>query len=312
MMKNKYMFFEEQLFDGFDLSDYKKTDISIPNTNVHIYEFECVETEDGLEDEERAKKLDQLSERIRDNYADLYKIVSSESSQYFCERIYPSIVKIETKLRYEIYVSRALFENGNVDKDSFKIGQKTKKEIEEADFGEIYEAVFTDVDLQGKVKDINGQKLTKADLIKKIESVEEHSLWEQIVGANYNYIVEHFLEIKNYRNDVMHNHLLTNEQYVCEQSILNQAIEELDRVINDKLLVNDSTYSNSTNIMEVLGGIVVLVGAAAVALNKFAHSETGQNLIKGIEVLGKAAYKSTLFLDDNPEESVDDDSDESE
>ena len=106
-------------------------------------------------------------------------------------------------------MSRALFENGNVDIDSFKIGQKTKKEIEEADFGEIYEVVFTDVDLQGKVKEINGQKLTKADLIKKIESVEEHSLWEQIVGANYNYIVEHFIEIKNYRNDVMHNHLLT-------------------------------------------------------------------------------------------------------
>ena len=110
----------------------------------------------------------------------------------------------------------------------------------------------------------------------------------------------------------MHNHLLTYEQYICEQSILNHAIEELDRVINDKLLVNDSTYSNSTNIMEVLGGMVVLVGAAAMALNKFAHSETGQNFIKGLEVLGKAAYKSTLLLNNNAEEIVADDSDESE
>lgn len=308
-MKNQYMFFEEQLFDGFDLSDYKKTDISIPNTNVHIYEFECVETEEGLE-EEQAKKLDQLSERISDKYADLYKIVGSESSQYFCERIYPLIVKIETKLRYALYASRALFENGNVDKDSFKIGQKTKKEIEEADFGEIYEAVFTDGDLQGTVKEINGQKLTKADLIKKIESVEEHSLWEQIVGTNYNYIVEHFLEIKNYRNGVMHNHLITYEQYVCEQSILNHAIEELDRVINDKLLVNDSTYSNSTNIMDVLGGMVVLVGAAAVAINKFVHSEKGQNIIKGLEMLGDVAYKSTLLMGNDAEEIVEEDSDE--
>ena len=37
---------------------------------------------------------------------------------------------------------------------------------------EIYEAVFTDGDLQGTVKEINGQKLTKADLIKKIEVVD--------------------------------------------------------------------------------------------------------------------------------------------
>lgn len=301
-MKNQYMFFKEQLFDGFDLSDYKKRNINIPNTDVHIYEFECIDSEKNLDDEEKAKKLDQLSKRISDKYADLYKIVSSESSQYFCEKIYPLIVKIETKLRYALYVSRALFEDGNVDKNSFKIGQKIKKEMEETDFGEIYEAVFTDSDLQGKVKEINGQKLTKADLIKKVESVEENTLWDQIVGANYNYIVEHFLEIKNYRNDVMHNHLLTYKQYIREQKVLNSAIEEFDKVINDKLLTNHSSYSNKTNIMDVLGGILVLVGTAAVAINKFMYSEKGKSLIKGLEVIGTAIEKNTLLLDDEEKE----------
>ena len=301
-MKNQYMFFKEQLFDGFDLSDYKKRNINIPNTDVHIYEFECIDSEKNLDDEEKAKKLDQLSKRISDKYADLYKIVSSESSQYFCEKIYPLIVKIETKLRYALYVSRALFEDGNVDKNSFKIGQKIKKEMEHPDFGEIYEAVFTDSDLQGKVKEINGQKLTKADLIKKVESVEENTLWDQIVGANYNYIVEHFLEIKNYRNDVMHNHLLTYKQYIREQKVLNSAIEEFDKVINDKLLTNHSSYSNKTNIMDVLGGILVLVGTAAVAINKFMYSEKGKSLIKGLEVIGTAIEKNTLLLDDEEKE----------
>lgn len=301
-MKNQYMFFKEQLFDGFDLSDYKKRNINIPNTDVHIYEFECIDSEKNLDDEEKAKKLDQLSKRISDKYADLYKIVSSESSQYFCEKIYPLIVKIETKLRYALYVSRALFEDGNVDKNSFKIGQKIKKEMEETDFGEIYEAVFTDSDLQGKVKEINGQKLTKADLIKKVESVEENTLWDQIVGANYNYIVEHFLEIKNYRNDVMHNHLLTYKQYIREQKVLNSAIEEFDKVINDKLLTNHSSYSNKTNIMDVLGGMLVLVGTAAVAKNKFMYSEKGKSLIKGLEVIGTAIEKNTLLLDDEEKE----------
>ena len=302
-MKNQYMFFKEQPFDGLDLSEYTKKDISIPNTNVHIYEFKCVETEEDLDDEEQAKKLDKLSARINDNYTDLYKIINSESSQYFCEEIYPLIVKIETKLRYALYVSRALFENGSVDKDSFKIGQKTKKEIEETDFGEIYEAVFTDIEFQSKVREINGQKLTKADLIKRIENIEENTLWGQIVGLNYNYIVEHFLEIKKYRNDVMHNHFLTYEQYVSGKTILKHAIEEFDRVISDKLLANDSSYSNTTNIMEVLGGIVVLVGAAAIAINQFAHSEKGKNLIKGLEMLGNLAYKNNL-LANNDEEAV--------
>ena len=197
-MKNQYMFFEAQLFEDFDLSEYSMLDTSIPNTNVHIYEFECVETEEGLSGEERAKKLDQLSARLTEKYSEMFRVIGSESSQYFCENIYPLVVKFETKLRYALYISRALFENGNINKDSFgiKIGEKNKKEIEETDFGEIYEALFTDPGLQEKVKKINGQqKLTKADLIKQIEELEETSMWEQIVGSDYSYIVNFLCEL---------------------------------------------------------------------------------------------------------------------
>lgn len=298
-MKNQYMFFEEQLFEKFDLSDYIKSDINIPNTDVHIYEFECTELEEVMDDESRAHKLDQLTECLKENYNEKFQVVHSGSSQFFCGKLYPLVVEFETKLRYAIYISRALFENGNVNRESFKIGTKTKKEIEETDFGEIYEALFTDVTLQEKVKRINGQKLTKADLIKEIEAVEECSVWEQIVGTGYDYIAKHFLEIKNYRNDVMHNHLLTYEEYIREQKILQKAFTELERVTNDKLLVNNSSYSNKINIIDVLGGIVVLLGTAAKKMNEFANSETGQNIIKGLEVIGNAAYNTRMLLDEN-------------
>jgi len=100
----------------------------------------------------------------------------------------------------------------------------------------------------------------------------------------------------------MHNHLLTYKQYIREQKVLNSAIEEFDKVINDKLLTNHSSYSNKTNIMDVLGGMLVLVGTAAVAINKFMYSEKGKSLIKGLEVIGTAIEKNTLLLDDEEKE----------
>ncbi|MDY4969614.1 MAG: hypothetical protein SO101_05070 [Lachnospiraceae bacterium] len=44
-MKNQYMFFKEQKFEECDLGEYSKKDTSIPQTDVHIYEFECQEIE---------------------------------------------------------------------------------------------------------------------------------------------------------------------------------------------------------------------------------------------------------------------------
>ena len=149
-MKNQYMFFDEQLFDGIDLSEYNKVDIKIPKTNVHIYEFGCVETDICCDDESKAIKLDELTQRLGKAFPESFQIVNSESSQYFCSQIYPLVVKFETKLRYALYISRALFENGNVDKTSFMYEvEKKKKPIEEMDFGVIYESIFTDKDLKG-------------------------------------------------------------------------------------------------------------------------------------------------------------------
>ena len=172
------MFFTEQIFEGIDLSGYSKTDISIPRTNVHIYGFECKKTDSYNDSLSMAKKLDELTQNLTDKYGSLFRVVSSESSQFFCSQIYPLIVSFETKLRYALYVSRSLFENGNVNGESFQysVGKK-QKDIEETDFGEIYEAVFTDKDFQGKVSNINGRKLTKADLIKKIQEIDENSVW---------------------------------------------------------------------------------------------------------------------------------------
>lgn len=296
-MKNQYMFFDEQLFESFDLTGFDKADICIPNTNVHIYEFACAAGESDYDDEMKAKMLDSLSERLADAYPDAFQIVNSESSQFFCAQIYPLIVRFETKLRYALYISRALFENGNVNKKSFgyTVG-KAEKLIEEIDFGEIYDAVFTDKDLKPRLLREYSLNLTKADLLKRIQELEEETLWRKIVGTGYGYIESHFLEIKDFRNDVMHNHLINTKRFDLAREVLQKAIAELDRVIRDKLIVNRSGYLNAVDIFGALKGMITALGMAAIIMKQFADSDYGKNMRQSLALLGQKISQNQKLL----------------
>ncbi|MDY4969613.1 MAG: hypothetical protein SO101_05065 [Lachnospiraceae bacterium] len=194
-----------------------------------------------------------------------------------------------------MYISRSLFENGNVNKDSFLLDvDRKKKEIEEIDFGKIYEAIFTDKDLQGKVKELNGRKLTKADLIKEVQLMDENTMWRQIVGTGYTYIENHFLEIINYRNDVMHNHLMSFEEYEKAKMVMCQAIQELDRAVNDKLIDNNNDYLNDVNIVDVLNGIFKAMGTFAKYVNEASNSEYTANIVKTLSMIGEKFAESLV------------------
>lgn len=247
------MFFNEQKFEGFDLNGYEKNDISIPKTDIHIYEFSCKQTND----EDTAKNLDELTQRLEKDFKDQFITVCSESSQFFCGKLYPLIVNFETKLRYALYISRSLFENGNVNKDSFLIDdankKNQKKRVEDAEFGDFYKFVFSPENFYTTLKTlINSEQMTKSEYIEKIKSLDDSTMWQNWVGDDYNFIQENFIAIKDFRNDVMHNHLIDFRCYKEAKEMLKKANDTLDRAINDKLIVNDSKYLNDVNIFESL------------------------------------------------------------
>ena len=260
-MKNQYMFFNEQAFENFDLAEYIRNDILIPKTNIHIYEFECVETDVCSDDKSRAKKLDELTQRLNTAYTDKFQVINSESSQFFCREIYPFVVSFEIKLRYVLYIARALFENKKTGNQLGKYDflycvDKKDQSIEEIDFGKIYEYIFTDQNIQSKINKLNTKKKTKKDWLKEFKSLEEQTIWHNMIGTDYSFIENHFLEIIGYRNDVMHNHLITFAQYEKAKIVLQQANQELDRATKDILLVNKSDYLNNVNIIDVISGFL--------------------------------------------------------
>lgn len=308
-MKNQYMFFAQQGFENFDLSDYSKSNTTIPKTSIHIYSFECLESDKCSDDKSKAKKLDGLTKRLNDTYPDTFQLIVSESSQFFCKEIYPYIVNFETKLRYILYVAGSLFQNksGNhsINKQSFLYMVDNKdKSIEELDFGQIYECFFTDKDVQTKVKSLNTRRMSKDDLKKKIDELEENTIWYNMVGTQYDFVVKHFLEIIEYRNDVMHNHLISFAQYEKATDTLIKANQELDRIITDILLVNKSQYLNDVNIIDAISVFIKALGLAAQAVKE-------SPLVKAIQLFAEYleenadAEQGNLSVDPNPEEEHD-------
>lgn len=311
-MFNRYLFFSPESFEQVELSQYCKTDINIPKTNVHIYEFHCVETDEHYGEEVQAKALDELTHLLSKNYADKFQLVFSESSQYFCGQLYPLLVEFETKLRYAFYISGALYEKGTLTKDSFaiEIAPKKKKTLEELDFGEIYQYIIADPTLRDAVKKKYDSNLTKADLIKMIQQMDETSIWRNIVGEEYKYIEGAFLEIKNARNDVMHNHLITYADYKNAKTVLIKAIEELTRIIQDKIIANNSNYLQTVNIFEALSVVAKTVEAAITGLYRAANSDISQNLAKALLLLREYLVADKGETDDNPELTLDDNNEE--
>lgn len=297
-MTNKYMFFNEQKFEGFDLDGFEKNDISIPKTDIHIYEFKCkqAQEEETYNDEDTARLLDDLSKRLGQHFKEQFVIVNSESSQHFCSKLYPLVVGFETKLRYALYISMSLYDSGNVNAASFllEIG-KEKKVIEEADFGEIYQSLFTDDVFLAKVKDIASDKrkaMSKLDLIRTIQSYDESTLWQKMVGENYNYIEENFLDIKRFRNDVMHNHLIDLEHYEKAKDTISKANDTLDRAINDKLIVNDSEYLNSVNIIDAITIMINTLKQFAATIADLHTSYLNSDFRAALIEMGKAVSKN--------------------
>ena len=285
-MKNEYMFFSKQEFADINLDGYIKNDINIPKTEIHIYQFEC-KSEEESNDENKAKKLDELTNIFKKIFSEQFILISSESSQYFCARLYPLVMDFETQLRYALYISRALYSSEGIDISSFllEIG-KSKEKIEALDFGQIYEAVFTDKIFQEKIKKLSGEKWSKTDLIKSIQSWEEETIWKKMVGKDYDYIENNFLKLKEFRNHVMHSHLIDFNTYDDAKKTLESATKELKKAIDDKLIVNESAYLNMVDIIKSVGNMLTKFSEYIADQNT---EEKIENITRTFSLLGKCA-----------------------
>lgn len=168
-----------------------------------------------------ARKLSKIKNNFKEQILknECY-LLTDETSEYYNKNLYPLFNTFERKLRQIIYFVASYNEQ-------FK---NIANEIEKKNFNEIYNSCFVCNDFWKNVQNVikSSKMMTKENLIKKINEIKEVILWNKI--TNKTFILDNFEGIQKFRNDVMHAHNISYEEYDLAKKTIKEAIKELDAI----------------------------------------------------------------------------------
>lgn len=212
-------------------------------SNLYIFSYEIKgENSDG------AKLLSDIKIQV-------YKVIDKEKcfligdglSEYYNKQLYPLYNQFERGLRQVIALSAV--------RDGKEKTKQLARELEGLDFGEIYKALFTSQDFWDNFKKIKRDEiLSKKDLIAKISAFEEKTLWDEMFTKDFPFLPDNFDKIRRRRNDIMHAHNISYEDYKSSKKLVEKANLELKR-ISEQILCDEIISPNISDVFAILEGI---------------------------------------------------------
>ena len=192
------------------------------------------------------------------NNSESFLILESGFSEYYNKILYPLYNKFERYIRKLVYWSPV--QDQTIEEKRTSINNK---DLEELDFGALYQLLFVDkgycLCVKSKVNEIIGNDKnfsgkTKREIMEFLQSEEENTLWMQISNGNEKLktISDNFTAIKKYRNDVMHAHNINEHEYKESRKIIDEVNEILSCEINK---YDPSSKMFEIENMEKLSGI---------------------------------------------------------
>lgn len=177
-------------------------------------------------------------------------LLTDGASEYFNKQLYPLYNQFERYLRQVICLCAV--------KTGDKIAKEFALKLEKLDLGEIKVQLFTNVLFYEKVKkkleNNKISKMSKQDFIKEIDAIPEYILWNRMFKKNFTFIPDHFGELQNYRNDVMHAHNISFEEYKNSKKLVEYVNSELKK-ISDQILYDAIISPNIKDVFAILDGI---------------------------------------------------------
>lgn len=227
----------------------KNASVAIEIKDVKESEVWLVSVKVNLENNQSALTLSKINEQITGTYNVV--TLTNEAAAYYNKMLYPLINKFERDLRKLLYLASTLSENSS---DSEAI-----KDLEKMDFGTLFDLIFTDEKFIKSVKTtINAKNwnYSKAEIVNYLKDLEENTLWKKLLSAEIAPMLQkNYITIKNYRNNVMHAHNITSEDYLNAKHIYSTVTAELENaienIINNKINFNDIQNFNSA-ILEAI------------------------------------------------------------
>ena len=193
--------------------------------------------------------------RIYEQYFKLHNpiVLVNESAAYLNKKMYPLVNEFERKLREFLYLRMTLY-----------TGEKPKKvveKLEEKDFGEIFEMLFVDEDFYKQYKMlVTKRPSSKSYFMSELAQMTERTTWDLLVGIVPNdYVKDHFLELTEHRNDVMHAHNISYEKYKRQKNSFQKAITFLNTEI-EKLITYPVSQEDAEIAVDALYDKLVSIG----------------------------------------------------
>ncbi len=201
-------------------------------SNLFIFSYEITgENSDG------AKALSDIKiqvEKVIDK--EKYFLIGDGSSEYYNKQLYPLFNQFERELRQVIALSAV--------RDGKEKTKQLARELEGLDFGEIYKALFTSQDFWDNFKKIKRDEiLSKKDLITMISAFEEKTLWDEMFTNDFPFLPDNFDKIRRRRNDIMHAHNISYEEYQDSKKLIENAKDDLKTIKG--LIINGEVISAS-------------------------------------------------------------------
>lgn len=214
--------------ESLNLEENEITYTPIVQVGLNIFSF----SKSG-DNESTAKKLDEIKSIIFKSLDpnNLFVITDGVSS-YFCQRLYPQMANFERGLRKVLCLASIK------SKDEKAIS--LCKQIEQQEFAQIYQLLFSDTNYVTEARRIVNSKspeLSKYDMLKQLSSISESSLWDKLFDKQYSYIPENFLAIKDGRNKIMHSRNISYAEYSTTKNNLdksNKILEEIEYAVLEK------------------------------------------------------------------------------
>lgn len=231
---------QEYLFtDDIKINDEKELSLCgfvpeiepIKNSDCKIVKY--ISAGNSVED---AKSLSSVNETIMDKYKPT--VLTNESSAYFNKRLYPLFNEFERKLRKLLYLKSALYKN--------KDDVKAIDDLEVMEFGRLFNFLFIDSGFVSKIKTfVNfNKKFSLESLIKYASELTDEPLWEKLFSDGAVPDLEgEYDTVRKHRNDVMHAHNISYEQYDEASKLIQKINNELDSEIGKTIGLKESNQT---------------------------------------------------------------------
>ena len=268
---NTYEPIIDELNQSLNLEENEITYTPIVQVGLNIFSF----NKSG-DNEPTAKKLDEIKQAIiKALDSNNLFVITDGVSNYFCQRLYPQMANFERGLRKVLYLA-------SIKSNDEKV-IAICKQIEQQEFAPIYQMLFSDttyVTEARKIVNSNSPALSKYDIIKKLNSLSESTLWNKLFNDQYSYIPENFLDIKDGRNKIMHSRNISFEEYSKIKNNVEKANKLLKQIEFDVLeKENFDSYLAIDLIVDALKELGRTVAKAASDMLSYTFSEYWKNNI---------------------------------